>query len=163
MKTIKQLADELEVSKTAVRKYMTDEFRAAHTAITAGGIITIDDAGCKWIAERLQKPSKSTANHEPETTENQVSVDMVKLLQSTIEALQQQLEVKDRQIAELTETVKAQAQSISSAQALHAGTMQQVLSEPYAEAPSADDQEPKRAGLLGWLKRKGAHKGAHLD
>lgn len=157
MKTIKQLADELEVSKTAVRKYMTAEFRAAHIAITAGGVITIDDAGCKWIAERLQKPLKSTTNttnHEPETTENQVSVDMVKLLQSTIETLQQQLEVKDRQIAELTETVKAQAQSISSAQALHAGTMQQVLSEPSAEAPSAEIKVPKRKGLWEWLKRK---------
>lgn len=150
-KTIKELADSLGVSKTAIRKYLTPEFRAAHTANQTGNSIVIDDEGCKLIAETFRKPAESfrkppqtTANLEPETTGNLVSGDVVALLQSTIAALQQQLEVKDRQIADLTETVKTQAASLQAAQALHAGTMHQMMLNP-GEEPVEARQEPVEA------------------
>ena len=143
-KTIKELADSLGVSKTAIRKYLTPEFRAAHTANQTGNSIVIDDEGCKLIAESFRKPPQTTANLEPETTGNQVSGDVVALLQSTIAALQQQLEVKDRQIADLTETVKTQAASLQAAQALHAGTMHQMMLNP-GEEPVEARQEPVEA------------------
>lgn len=149
--TIKQLADSLGVSKTAIRKYLTPEFRAKYTANQTGNSIVIDDEGCKLIAETFRKPAESfrkppqtTANLEPETTGNQVSGDVVALLQSTIAALQLQLEVKDRQIAELTETLKTQAASLQAAQALHAGTMHQMMLNP-AEEPVQARQEPVEA------------------
>lgn len=52
-KTIKQLADDLGVSKTAVRKYMDEAFRAEHTQTAPGNIITIDEIGCRKIAASM--------------------------------------------------------------------------------------------------------------
>lgn len=152
--TIKQLADALGVSKTAIRKHLTPDFRAAHTTNDGANIIWIDDPGCALIAENFRKRPETTANPEPETTGTPVSGDVVALLQATIATLQQQLEVKDRQIAELTETIKTQAVSINAAQALHAGTMQQMLPGADAAAPVADAAEPPKRGLFGWLKKK---------
>ena len=133
--TIKQLADALGVSKTAIRKHLTPDFRAAHTTHDGANIIWIDDPGCALLAQSFRKPPETTANQEPETTGNQVSGDVVALLQATIATLQQQLDIKDRQIAELTETIKTQAASINAAQALHAGTMQQMLPDATAPEP----------------------------
>jgi hypothetical protein len=143
--TIKQLADALGVSKTAIRKHLTPDFRAAHTATDGGNAIWIDDQGCALIAQSFRKQPETTANKEPETAGNQVSGDVVALLQATITTLQHQLEVKDRQIAELTETVKAQAVSIHAAQALHAGTMQRMLPDAdAADAQAEDASSPER-------------------
>lgn len=134
MKTIKQLADELGVSKTAIRNYMDDDFRAKYTAKDSKGVITITPEGCKLISENFSKPAENPAKQVPET----VSGDMVLLLQTTIETLRQQLEVKDRQIAELTRLA-------DQAQRLHAGTMQALpegSSEPAPAVPSAPIIEP---------------------
>lgn len=135
-KTIKQLADELGVSKTAIRNLMGDDFRAKYVQTDRKGVLTISPDGCKLIAESFRKVPQTTANQFVESTANQVSGDMTALLQATIEALREQLAVKDkqlaekdRQIADLTATVRAQADSLQAAQALHAGTMQQMLPE----------------------------------
>ncbi len=50
-RTIKQLADELGVSKTAIRKYMTEDFRSNHVETNRNGVFTIDSAGCAHIAQ----------------------------------------------------------------------------------------------------------------
>ena len=49
------------------------------------------------------------------------------VLQATIDTLQGQLEVKDRQIEKLTEAFAAAQQTAAAAQALHAGTIQRAL------------------------------------
>ena len=63
--TVKQLADSLGVTKTAIRKRFTEDFRANHLQTTANGVIIISDEGCKLIAETLQ----TTANQIPQTAE----------------------------------------------------------------------------------------------
>lgn len=164
-KTIKQIADELGVSKTAIRNLMGEDFRAKYVQTDRKGVLTISPDGCKLISESFRKVPQTTANQFPESTANQVSGDMTALLQTTIQALREQLEVKDkqlaekdRQIADLTATVRAQADSLQAAQALHAGTMQQMLPEaapdgsvvevvaaPIQEAPAEpapEDPEP---------------------
>lgn len=52
------------------------------------------------------------------------------LLQQTIEMLQKQLDEKDKQINELTEALKNEQIQTSQAQALHSGSIQQLLSAP---------------------------------
>lgn len=140
-KTIKALADELGVSKTAVRKYLTADFRAKYTANSTGNIIEISDNGCKLIAESFRKPPETTANKFAETTENQG-------LQSEIEFLREQLQAKDRQIEQqektidrLTAALENTTASLQAAQALHAGTIQKQLT---AGNETAADSEQKR-------------------
>lgn len=155
MKTIRQLADELGVSKTAIRNCMDEEFRANHTAKNSKGEITISAEGCKLISEKYRKSPQSSENQLPKTGENQVSGDMVGLLQDTIRTLReqlaakdQQLAAKDQQIADLTAAVKAQAQSINADRhAELAGQMQQMLpnaAAPEATAPEASEQKAKK-------------------
>lgn len=49
MKTIKQIADEIGVSKTAIRNYMDDDFRAKYTAKDDKGVITITPMGANYF------------------------------------------------------------------------------------------------------------------
>lgn len=55
--TIKQLASELGVTKTTIRKYLTDEIRAEHTTVAKNGYIEISETGASLIAEAFR-------NHE---------------------------------------------------------------------------------------------------
>lgn len=156
-KTIKQLADELGISKTAVRKYMTPEFRTTHTQTSTGNTIVIDDEGCKLIAETIRKPTETSANELPQTNENQGLQEEVAFLRAQLEAKDRQLEAKDRQLEEraaevrsLTLALENTTASLHAAQALHAGTMQASL--PPAEAPIDGTAKKKRRlrDLLKW-------------
>lgn len=73
---------------------------------------------------------------------------VVAVLQATIDTLQGQLEVKDRQIEKLTEALAAAQQTAAAAQALHAGTIQQQL---ITEETGADQQEPEQK--RGWFSK----------
>ena len=67
MKTIKQIADEIGVSKTAIRNYMDDDFRAKYTAKDDKGVITITPDGCKLLSENIGKQSENPGKNNPET------------------------------------------------------------------------------------------------
>lgn len=149
-RTIKQLADELGVSKTAVRKYMTEEFRTEHTANRGGNIIVIDSAGCKLIAESFRKPPETSANQFPETSENQGLRDEIAFLREQLGIKDQQIAAKDRQIdalteqnSQLTSALEHTTESLHAAQALHAGTMQKQLS-----AGAEGQPESEKKGVL---------------
>jgi len=126
-KTIKQIAEELGVSKTAIRKYMTPDFRANYVETTANGVIIISDEGANQL-ESLRKLPKTPQTKFAETTENQLE-SLRKLpktpqtkfaettenqgLQSTIDVqreliafLKQQLAAKDEQITVKDEQIK---------------------------------------------------------
>lgn len=73
---------------------------------------------------------------------------VISVLQATIDTLQGQLEVKDRQIEQqaqtitrLTDALAAAQQTAAAAQALHAGTIQQQLITGEA---GTDQQEPEQ-------------------
>lgn len=125
--TIKQIADELGVSKTAVRNYMTEEFRAKYTEKDCKGVILVSPDGCKLIAESLGK----TENERKESVETELLTiprSVWLLMEDQIREKDEQLKAKDQQIADLTATVKAQAQSINADRHNElAGTMQKQL------------------------------------
>ena len=75
---------------------------------------------------------------------------VVAVLQATIDTLQGQLEVKDRQIEKLTEALAAAQQTAAAAQALHAGTIQQQLLTGEAGADQ-QGQEPEQK--RGWFSK----------
>ena len=112
-KTIKQLADELGVSKTWIRSYMDDDFRAKYTAKDDKGVITITPEGCKLLSENISKPTENTEKSLPETELLTIPRSVLQLMEDQLREKDEQLRVKDQQIADLTATVKSQAQSIS--------------------------------------------------
>ena len=97
MKTVKQLADELGVSKTAIRKRMDSDFRANYVQTTENNVLIISEIGCEIIAKTL----KTSENQIPQTTENIVSDN------SMILFLQEQLKEKGiKLIKEMLTTVE---------------------------------------------------------
>ena len=87
---------------------------------------------------------------------------MIAVLQATINTLQGQLEVKDRQIEQqaqtttwLSDALGTVQQMAATAQALHAGTIQQQLLSGDSGETGADQrgQEPEVSWKWRWISR----------
>lgn len=150
MKTIRQIADEIGVSKTAVNKQIAN-LGLRSSLRKNGNQFAIDEEQEALIklafSEKLQTEVANQTQIESQTANHEVG-DLVCVLQATIDTLQGQLQVKDRQIEQLTEALVAAQQTAAAAQALHAGTMQQqLLSEETGAAPPEPEQK------RGWISR----------
>ena len=155
--TILELSQKLNVSKTAVRKYMTEEFRELYCSSRPNGAINISAEGITIITEKIGANSdhKPTENDRPKTTESQVSTQL-------LEFMQKQLSEKDKQIGELmkklssadakerelTSAVQRLTEALQGEQALHAGTMQQQL------LPQEINDEPEHPKKHWWQRKK---------
>ena len=99
--------------------------------------------------EQSQTKSQTTNANQSQTANHEVC-DLVGVLQTTVDTLQAQLAVKDEQIRELnvrlaeySSALLAAQETARAAQALHAGTIQQQLSdagEDRATASVPDEQ-----------------------
>ena len=141
MKTIRQIADEIGVSKQAVFKKIKRE-PLSKQAFSEIAPSTTDNQLTGAVDGLVDAPSTKNA-------EKTAEVDgVISVLQATIDTLQGQLEVKDRQIEQqaqtitrLTDALAAAQQTAAAAQALHAGTIQQQLITGEA---GTDQQEPEQ-------------------
>lgn len=132
MKTIKQIADELGISKQRVYRWIkanciNDVFHDAHQ-------IMIDDAVENRIKQSLSKDTPHQKSHHE--SHQDTSNDVV------IEALLKQLEIKDKQIEQLTAALEHTTASLQAAQALHAGTIKELTDEK--RKADTDTTEPVR-------------------
>ena len=143
-KTIRQIADEIGVSKTAVSKQI------ANLGLRSG----LRKNGNQFAIDEQQEALIKQAFFEKTKTEieNHEVGDLVCVLRATIDTLQGQLEVKDRQIEQqaktitrLTDALTAAQQTVQAAQALHAGTMhqQRLSSEVGCAVASVELERPK--------------------
>ena len=206
MKTIRQIADEIGVSKTAVSKqianlglrsglrkngnqFAIDERQEAlikqafleksQTEIanqsqtktqTAnpglrsglrknGNQFAIDERQEALIIQAFLEKSQTEIANQSQTENHEVG-DLVCVLQATIDTLQGQLEVKDRQIEQqaqtitrLTDALAAAQQTAAAAQALHAGTIQQQLLTGEAGTDQKSQKPEKKRGWFSKLFR----------
>ena len=105
MKTIRQIADEIGVSKTAVNKQIAN-LGLRSGLRKNGNQFAIDEHQEALIKQAFSEKSQTEIENQSQTktqTENHEVGDLVCVLQATIDTLQGQLEVKDRQIAKLKE------------------------------------------------------------
>ena len=113
MKTIRQIADEIGVSKTAVNKQIAN-LGLRSGLRKNGNQFAIDEHQEALIKEAFSEKSQTEIENQTQTktqTENHEVSDLVCVLQATIDTLQGQLEVKDRQIEKLTEALVAAQQT----------------------------------------------------
>ena len=156
MKTIRQIADEIGVSKQAVFKKIKHEPLSTSLqglTATVDGRLMVEVDGEKLIKQAFSEIIPSTKNEEKTAEVDGV----VSVLQATIDTLQGQLEVKDRQleqqvqaITRLTDALAAAQQTAAAAQALHAGTIQQQLITGEA---GVDQQGQKPAQRRSWFNK----------
>lgn len=136
MKTIKQLADELGVSKTAVRKKI-ENLGLSEKVQTNGNRIEVDERQERLIKSAFsQKETKTTnANEVSEKSET------LRLLSSMVSTLQEQLQEKDKQIERLQTELENAQKSVDQAQQLHAMTEQKLL---LLEDKQEQEEQPKK-------------------
>ena len=154
MKRIRQIADEIGVSKQAVYKRYKGKLHTvcAPYAHTVQGVLYLSEQAETLIKQDFLQNDCSNGAHTERSIgavlEQSQEAGVVAVLQATIDTLQGQLEVKDRQIEKLTEALAAAQQTAAAAQALHAGTIQQQL---ITEETGADQQEPEQK--RGWFSK----------
>lgn len=166
MKTIKQIADELGVSKQAVHQKRKKEPLSTDLqpfTETVDGVIYISVDGENLIKQAFSRGDPST--HVDGVSDNKftpVDGQLSNEFSAIFEVLQKQLDIKDRQIdeqqksiKELTTALENTTSSLKAAQALHAGTMQQhfesfppISGEPPEQQADPTDQSERREGFF---------------
>lgn len=164
-KTIKQIADEIGVSKQTVYKRYKGKLYTvcAPYAHTEQGVLYIEEQGETLIKQDFLQKECSIGAHTERSNgavlEQSENAGVVAVLQTTIDTLQGQLAIKDKQIeelnarlAEVSSALVAAQQTAQAAQALHAGTIQQQL---LSGESGADQQgrEPEPGGKRSWFRK----------
>jgi hypothetical protein len=173
MKTVKQIADEIGVSKQAVQKRIGREplaNRIQPYTTNRGQTKYIDVHGIKLIKSAFEGDTVYTTNRQPTTTDNQnayidvhskkptstafegdtvykVTDNIVYTLQRELDVKNRQIETMSTQISDLTAALVVAQQTAAAAQALHAGTMKHLTSG------AADSGTMETEPLLGWWAR----------
>ena len=133
MKTIKQIADELGVSKTAVRKKI--ENLGLQSSLRKNGTqFASDKIQEKLIKQAFSGNETETKNANQSQTENHEVSDLVSVLHTTISVLKAELEAKDRQIEKLQMLLDQEQQ-------LHALTAQQIKELPEQKEPDMTEEK----------------------
>jgi biotin operon repressor len=180
-KTIKEIADELGVSKTAVSKQIAN-LGLRSSLRKNGNQFAIENQQEKLIKMAFQKKRQQeivtenpvsdeqsqtksqtksqTANANKSQTANHEVCDLVGVLQTTVDTLQAQLAVKDVQIRELnarlaecSTALLAAQETARAAQALHAGTIQQQLSDGEDRAAASVPDGQAAPNNRRWFSR----------
>ena len=159
-KTVKQIADEIQVSKQAVWQRIKRNEKLStmfeNHSETVNGRIYVDEFLeqhiKKFYIDRQHVDGDVDGNVDEASTcvDSNISyIDgntLISTLQSTVDILQKQLSIKDNQITELTAMLKAsQAQqatlvtALSAAQALHAGTIRERLTDSFESSENQED------------------------
>ena len=133
MKTIKQIADELGVSKTAVRKKMTPEVRTKFTE-TVSGVFYISDEGetiikTAFVATKPQTKFAVVSENQFAVVSGEVSATLVEMLRQELAAKDKQINDLNARLADVTAALVAAQQTAAAAQALHAGTIHAQIAD----------------------------------
>lgn len=179
-KTIRQIAEELGVSKTAVNKQIAN-LGLRSSLRKNGNQFAIDNQQEALIKQAFLEKSQTEIENQTQTksqTENHEVFDLVSVLQTTIDTLQGQLGAKDQQIEQLhtelqkerehnrekdrqlLEALSKLADSQAALAAGHAAEKQKELADKLIEGQqliSGDAaEEPEEAPTeerRGWLHR----------
>lgn len=144
MKTIKQIADEMGVSKTAVRKKI-ENLELSDKLQTNGNQFAIDERQERLIKSAFskKKPKTENANEVSEKSET------LRLLSSMVSTLTEQLQEKDKQIERLQTELENAQKSVDQAQQLHAMTKQELK---LLEVKVEEQEQPPEKEKKPWWK-----------
>lgn len=105
MKTVREVAEELNISRQAVYNKLTVNFKTNFTTykkINNKDTLVISNDGVHKLKLDIDKVDNQVDSQVDNTIDNQ----LIDLMSKNIELLQKQLEIKDNQIVELNERLK---------------------------------------------------------
>lgn len=186
--TIQELSQELNISAQALRQWCKkNNVRKERTKGTKATYVldfdTVSQARAYYSSESKEsnetnqrKESNESKESNSETAQKHFKSDIetiqskyIESLKAQVQLLTEQLKVKDKQIADLSEQVKDFSLKLDKQQALHAGTIQtqlidkQAPAEPVTAAatkrpsqrPRSERQQPrKKQSMLDSLLKK---------
>ena len=124
MITVKQLADELGVSKQAIRKRV-NQLPTTYLSTGDNRVTLINPNGAQIIRDQVTTKLSPVADNQVATSDT-----LVVTLQEQIKAKDKQIEALQKSLNDTTAALVAAQQGAAAAQALHAGTIHQQLSAP---------------------------------
>lgn len=145
MKTIKQIADALEMDKQRVYRYIRkNHINEAHQK---DGVMWYDEAAETAILQHFT--GKYRINEAHHTTSNDTVIDtVITMLQQELIAKNRLISEQQQAIHELTAAMENTAASLQAAQALHAGTMQKHLTDGRSDLAEPDTPPSSTANFL---------------
>ena len=175
--TIRQLANELGVSKTTINKIISG-LGVQHTIQKVGNKYLLSETQILQIKMQLAQNEKSKIENLKSQTDDQKSKtenlksqtdnqNLILILEKQLSLLNEQLAIKDEQIMDYREQIKFYQEQIlmltqslhdattalTAAQALHAGTIQKQLTEHSLMDQSSGEPEvhKQKQGFLSRL------------
>lgn len=147
MKTIKQIAEELGVSKTAVRKKI-ENLGLSEKVKTNGNRVEVDERQEKLIKSAFSQKETKTANANEVSEKSET----LRLLSSMVSTFTEQLQEKDKQIERLQTELENAQKSVDQAQQLHAMTEQKIrlLEQKEDEQEQLPPEEEKKHWWQLW-------------
>lgn len=151
--TIKQLADLCGTHKTGIRRTIDRLGLSDQLLKDENGVVQIPEHIAEKVAAQYQNEPETpqdTQEQKPEPYQNP----SVQALLTALDALKEQLAVKDRQLETQAQQIAAQQQTIdtlttalSTAQALTAGSLQALhhLTAPTTVAADQEQEQPESA------------------
>lgn len=150
-KTIKQIADEIGVSKTAVRNKIANlGLQTANQKI--GNQIVVNNTVETTLKSAFAQngPQTKTANKTETKTETyDANRELVSVLKKEIEIKNKQIAELNDRLAECSAALVAAQQTAQAAQALHAGTIQQQITAGGAD-PTEQVTPTKKKRWWNW-------------
>ena len=154
--TIKQLADELGVSKTTISKVVSGlGFNGKLHKV--GNRYMLSETQISQIKSQISQFSQNDEEEKIQISllekQNAILQEQLSILNKQlsvkdeqIKLLQEQLIAKDVQIGQVTTAMESMATALTAAQALHAGTIQKQLTEHSETADQLSDcrEQPKQ-------------------
>ena len=162
--TIQELSQELNISAQALRQWCKkNNVRKERTKGTKATYVldcdTVEQARTYYLSERKEtnqgKESNESKESDSETVQKRfkndsrndietIQSEYIESLKAQVQLLTEQLKVKDKQIADLSEQVKDFSLKLDKQQALHAGTIQTQLIDKQAPAEPTTAAATKR-------------------
>lgn len=147
--SIKEIADTIGVSKTAVRKKI-EKLGLQTELLKNGNKITVDENVAKQIITAFDRPTENETQTEFANQNGNEFSKVIEILQAELESKNKQLASKDRQIEDLTRALENTTASLQAEQALHAGTMQKQLSSGEEQEQAEDQEKTKTDKKRHW-------------
>lgn len=147
--SIKEIADTVGVSKTAVRKKI-EKLGLQTELLKNGNKITVDENVAKQIITAFGRPTENETQTEFANQNDNEFSKVIEILQAELESKNKQLASKDRQIEDLTRALENTTASLQAEQALHAGTMQKQLSSGEEQEQAEDQEKTKTDKKRHW-------------
>ena len=162
--TIKQLANQLGVSKTTISKAIS-ALGLQGELKRSGNKYLLSDAQIECVKTQIENQKSQTTSEKSQTTSEksqianqnallevlellnkQLSIkdDQIRAYQEQISLLQEQIVSKDKQIEQITAAMENTTAALTASQALHAGTIQRQLTEQSSNKENTGPDDPEQ-------------------